>query len=325
MISRLIYKYCLAFKVFKVHGCAITFQSPVLKKKMNEFSAIEKLNAVNKDIKSSLKTLEQELFQVERAAYEKPILEKVLKENEELERIIEEKVRYLTELEQRYKQANPESESNDYEAKQLPVTCPEVANKTENVENKNKKVKKEGKTKVQQAPKKETNEVDAPVDVGRLDLKVGQIVEIKKHPDADSLYVEQINIGKPAAITVVSGLVKHVPIEEMENRMVVILGNLKPVKMRGVTSEAMVMCASTPDKVEVLSPPIGSSPGDVITVSGYKHNPDPVLNPKKKIFETVAPDLKTDSDCIATYKGARWSVEGKGYVSANTLIGAPIK
>ena len=51
---------------------------------------------------------------------------------------------------------------------------------------------------------------------------------------------------------VISGLVKHIPLEEMQNRMVILLCNLKPAKMRGIVSEAMVMCASTPDKVRIF-------------------------------------------------------------------------
>ena len=52
---------------------------------------------------------------------------------------------------------------------------------------------------------------------------------------------------------------------------------------RGIVSEAMVMCASTPDKVEILAPPPGCKPGDRVTVEGVTSNPDPVLNPKKKV------------------------------------------
>lgn len=44
--------------------------------------------------------------------------------------------------------------------------------------------------------------------------------------------------------TIVSGLVNYVPIEEMKDRMVVVLCNLKPAKMRGVESCGMVLCAS---------------------------------------------------------------------------------
>lgn len=79
----------------------------------------------------------------------------------------------------------------------------------------------------------------------RLDIRVGKIVEIKKHPDADSLYVEKIDLGEPnGPRTIVSGLVNYVPLNEMENRMVVILANLKPVNLRGISSHGMVLCAS---------------------------------------------------------------------------------
>jgi aminoacyl tRNA synthase complex-interacting multifunctional protein 1 len=53
--------------------------------------------------------------------------------------------------------------------------------------------------------------------------------------------------------------------------------------------------------------------------------PDPVLNPKKKIFETVAPDLKTNSERVATYKGAVFNVPGKGVVTTPSLVGVSIK
>ena len=88
--------------------------------------------------------------------------------------------------------------------------------------------------------------------------------------DADALYLEKIECGEAQPRQVISGLVKHIPIEEMQNRMVVILCNLKPAKMRGIMSEAMVMCASTPEKVEILAPPSGAAPGDVVTVPGFE-------------------------------------------------------
>ena len=53
------------------------------------------------------------------------------------------------------------------------------------------------------------------VDVSRLDLRVGLILTAEKHPDADSLYVEQVDVGEATPRTVVSGLVKHIPIEQV--------------------------------------------------------------------------------------------------------------
>lgn len=166
---------------------------------------------------------------------------------------------------------------------------------------------------------------EPPIDVGRLDMRVGKIVEVSRHPDADSLYLEKIDCGEPNPRTVISGLVKFVPIEQMQNRMVVVLCNLKPAKMRGILSEAMVMCASTPEKVEVLSPPAGAVPGDLVHCEGYDRHPDAQLNPKKKIFETCAPDLKTNDSLIATYKGAALNVPGKGNVVSQSLKNVFVK
>jgi len=163
------------------------------------------------------------------------------------------------------------------------------------------------------------------VDISRLDLRIGKIVEIDRHPEADTLYVEQIEVGEPRPRTVISGLVQNVPIEEMRNRMVVLLCNLKPAKMRGIVSEAMVMCACAPEKVEPIAPPAGAVPGDLVEFEGYTRNPDSVLNPKKKIFETVAPDLMTNAEKVATYKGVPFTVPGKGVVTAATLAGVKIK
>lgn len=90
-------------------------------------------------------------------------------------------------------------------------------------------------------------------------------------------------------------------------------------------SEAMVMCASTPDLVEVLLPPTGCTPGDVVECDGYKRQPDPVMNPKKKIFETVAPDLHVNDQLQACYKGIAFAVPGKGNISSKTLKNVPVK
>ncbi|KAM4595318.1 aminoacyl tRNA synthase complex-interacting multifunctional protein 1a isoform 1-T1 [Fundulus diaphanus] len=191
-------------------------------------------------------------------------------------------------------------------------------------EPKKKKPEKKGGEKAekkQAAPSQE----DAKVDVSRLDLRVGRIITAEKHPDADSLYVEQVDVGEAAPRTVVSGLVKHIPLEQMQNRMAVLLCNLKPAKMRGVVSQAMVMCASSPDKVEILDPPSGSVPGDRVGVQGFPGEPDKELNPKKKVWEQVQPDLRTDDCCVATYKGAAFEVAGKGVCKAQTMSNSGIK
>ncbi|XP_049642899.1 aminoacyl tRNA synthase complex-interacting multifunctional protein 1 [Suncus etruscus] len=192
-----------------------------------------------------------------------------------------------------------------------------------------KKMKEKSEKKGEKKEKKQQpvlgNTDSKPIDVSRLDLRIGCIVTAKKHPDADSLYVEEVDVGENALRTVVSGLVNHVPLEQMQNRMVVLLCNLKPAKMRGVLSQAMVMCASSPEKVEILAPPKGSVPGDRITFDAFPGEPEKELNPKKKIWEQIQPDLYTNGECVATYKGAPFEVKGKGVCRAQTMANSGIK
>merc|ERR1712098_448451 len=141
-------------------------------------------------------------------------------------------------------------------------------------ESQKKEDKPKGKEDKPSKPKGVKKEDEAPVDIGRLDLRVGHIRKASRHPDADSLYVEEIDCGEEKPRTVISGLVKFIPEAEMQDRMVVVLCNLKPSKMRGIVSEAMVMCASTPDKVEIMAPPPGAKPGDKVLVDGFTMNPD---------------------------------------------------
>jgi aminoacyl tRNA synthase complex-interacting multifunctional protein 1 len=81
-----------------------------------------------------------------------------------------------------------------------------------------------------------------------IDLRVGHIVDVIKHPDADGLYIEQIDLGEETGPrTVVSGLVNYIPIEQMRDKYLVAVCNLKPASMRGVKSFAMVLCATSKD------------------------------------------------------------------------------
>ncbi|KAK7603568.1 hypothetical protein V9T40_003567 [Parthenolecanium corni] len=177
------------------------------------------------------------------------------------------------------------------------------------------------------APKKQN--ADDEVLPHRLDIRIGKIIEVSKHPEADSLYVEKIDLGEENPRTIVSGLVQYVPQNEMENRLVVVLCNLKPAKMRGIESAGMVLCASTETDgvklVEPLLPAAGSKAGDRVLVEGYeKGDPDPVLNPKKKIWEKLQVGLKTSSSLIAEWQGCPLFTN-TGSITTKSLKNAPIR
>ncbi len=159
-----------------------------------------------------------------------------------------------------------------------------------------KKVKKE-------KPPAQKKESDTSVSV--LDIRVGLINKVWKHPGADALYVEEIDIGEGSVRQVVSGLAKFLTPEQMLNRKVLVLRNVKPGKVRDVLSSGLVLCASNSDhsQCEPVLPPEGSKIGERVTVSGYEGSPEEVLNPKKKQFEKIQPDLTTDDSGIANYQG----------------------
>jgi len=184
---------------------------------------------------------------------------------------------------------------------------------------------KPAKTKTAKAPKAASAEEPEKVDISRLDLRIGLIRVAQKHPDADNLYVEDVDFGDTKK-TVVSGLAKHVPLEQMQNRVGIFLCNLKPAKLKGTLSEAMVMCGNKDGVVEIIDPPAGCQPGDRLSVPGFPGEPDAQLNPKKNIWEQVMPDLRLNNDGVATYKSSPWIVNGRsGVCKCPTLTDAQIK
>ncbi|OIS99442.1 PREDICTED: probable methionine--tRNA ligase [Nicotiana attenuata] len=164
--------------------------------------------------------------------------------------------------------------------------------------------KKERAKKSSETKSKAPATVEGEISISRLDIRVGLITKAQKHPNADSLYVEEIDVGEALPRTVVSGLVNYIPLEEMQNRKVCVLCNLKPVSMRGIKSQAMVLAASNSDhtKVELVEPPKDAAIGERVTFPGFDGKPDDVLNSKKKIWETVQLDLHTNKELVACYK-----------------------
>ncbi|KAI4370487.1 hypothetical protein MLD38_018838 [Melastoma candidum] len=169
--------------------------------------------------------------------------------------------------------------------------------------------KKKSNSEVKQEDKKpsevELAEKDKEVSVSLLNIQVGLIRKAWKHPSADSLLVEEIDIGEAKLRQVVSGLAKYCSPEQLTNRHVVLITNVKPGKLRDVLSEGLVLCASNEDHsvVEPLLPPEGAKPGERISFAGIDGKPEDVLNPKKKQLEKITPHLVTDDKGIATFKG----------------------
>lgn len=145
----------------------------------------------------------------------------------------------------------------------------------------------------------------APVvrDPSAIEFKVGLIDKIEMHPNADSLYVSNVLIDSGRSVQVCSGLVGKVPREALENNLFVFITNLKPSKLRGVASEAMILAGetSTPTEiVEPVRPPEGCQPGDILQFEGCSI---PTSNKliKPKIWNQISSQLSIDSLGHVTY------------------------
>lgn len=147
----------------------------------------------------------------------------------------------------------------------------------------------------------------------RLDICVGKIVEVEKHPNADRLYIERVDFGEAKGMrTVVSGLVEHMPIEEMRGRLACFLCNLKPASICKTLSEGMILCGKQDGIVKILEPPGLCKPGDRVTVDGLEPNPDAQLKQKENIWPLVQEQLKvSQGKVIYTANGKPLSVNGE--------------
>ncbi|WP_052283918.1 tRNA-binding protein [Kluyvera genomosp. 1] len=103
-------------------------------------------------------------------------------------------------------------------------------------------------------------------DFAKLEMRTGKIVEVQRHENADKLYIVQVDVGERTLQTVTS-LVPYYREDELLGKTVVVLCNLAKAKMRGETSECMLLCAETDDASEsVLLTPERVMPAGVRVV-----------------------------------------------------------
>ncbi|XP_047940648.1 aminoacyl tRNA synthase complex-interacting multifunctional protein 1 [Salvia hispanica] len=165
-----------------------------------------------------------------------------------------------------------------------------------------------------------------------LDIRVGRIIKAWRHEEADSLYVEEVDVGEAEPRTICSGLVKYVPLEQLQERNVVVLANLKARNMRGVKSFGMLMAASDAahENVELLVPPEGAVPGDRVWFGSIDEKdslPDaasPNQIQKKKIWEQIQPHLKTDHSGFAILDAKHSMRTSAGPIISQSLKNANI-
>jgi methionyl-tRNA synthetase len=87
-------------------------------------------------------------------------------------------------------------------------------------------------------------------DFDKVELRVGKVLSAEKHPKADKLLVFKVKVGSEER-QIVSGIAKYYKPEEMVGKQVIVVCNLKPVKLRGVESQGMLLAASDDNNLAV--------------------------------------------------------------------------
>ncbi len=98
------------------------------------------------------------------------------------------------------------------------------------------------------------------------DLRVAKVISVEDHPDAGKLYVVKIDLGTEQR-QLVAGLKAYIPRENLIDKHIVVVCNLKPAKLRGIESNGMLLAADDGKKVVLLEAP-DSDPGDEVTLKG---------------------------------------------------------
>ncbi|KAI9914728.1 hypothetical protein PsorP6_007274 [Peronosclerospora sorghi] len=162
----------------------------------------------------------------------------------------------------------------------------------------------------------------SPIVFSQLDLRVGKITEVKAHPNSERHYIEKVDIGKGEELEMVMEHQPYFAEEELLDRKVVVLCNLKMVKVARTRSTGSILFVSDEKgKYELLEPSPEAEVGERVYASGEElHEPvTPIQMKKNKVWETLCKNIKTNNKCEVLYLD-RYPVRSRaGLVRAESL------
>ena len=94
----------------------------------------------------------------------------------------------------------------------------------------------------------------------KMELRVGRVRKVEPHPNADKLYVIEVDLGSEIR-QIIAGIRLHYSVEQLLDKQVVIVANLEPAMIRGVQSNGMLLAASDDKGLAVLTLDREISPG----------------------------------------------------------------
>ncbi len=97
----------------------------------------------------------------------------------------------------------------------------------------------------------------------KIDLRVAKVIDVEEVENSKKLYKLTLDAGEAKRI-IIAGIQKYYTKEELINRNIIIVANLEPKMLAGLTSNGMLLAASDDDKVILLTTMSDAKPGSKI-------------------------------------------------------------
>ncbi len=97
-----------------------------------------------------------------------------------------------------------------------------------------------------------------------MEIKVGRVLSVEDHPNADKLMVIRVDVGEAAPRTLVAGLKEYYKKEDLAGKLIVVITNLQPARLRGIESNGMLLAAQDVNVVSFLTPEKAVAPGSPV-------------------------------------------------------------
>ena len=98
----------------------------------------------------------------------------------------------------------------------------------------------------------------------KVEMKVGKVLSVEDHPNADKLMVVRADVGEDNPRTLVAALKPHYKPEDLEGKLIVVVTNLQPARLRGVESGGMLLAAQDGDNIVVVTLDKPAAPGSPV-------------------------------------------------------------
>ncbi len=98
-------------------------------------------------------------------------------------------------------------------------------------------------------------------DFQKLDLRIGRVMACEQHPNADKLLKVMVDLGEASPRQILAGMAAYFTPQDMVGKMVTVVSNLAPRKMRGLESQGMILAVHTDSGLELLTPGGPAAPG----------------------------------------------------------------